>query len=91
VSIKDRLPEANTDSSMPVQCCDTGLRRIDGVSEEMDAEGQVTNTFEYFRQPDEDLGRPMNDIRPDVTDLSNETVCSLAPPPGCMCGPTCCI
>ena len=87
MSIKDRLPEANTDSSMPVQCCDTGLRRIDGVSEEMDAEGQVTNTFEYFRQPDEDLGRPTNDIRPDVTDLSNETVCSLAPPPGCMCGP----
>ena len=50
--------------------------RIDGVSEETNADGEVTSSFEYFRQPEEELesGIGTADIRPDVTDLSEEMV-----------------
>ena len=58
---------------------DTGLRRIDGVSEETDADGEVTNTFEYFRQPEEELGNLTTDIKPDVTNLPEETARSFSP------------
>ena len=51
-----------------------GLRRIDGVSDETDADGDVTNTVEYFRQPEEELGNPTTDIKPDVIDLPPEMV-----------------
>ena len=48
--------------------------RIDGVSEETNADGEVTSSFEYFRQPEEELesGIGTTDIRPDVADLSEE-------------------
>ena len=53
--------------------------RIDGVSEETNADGEVTSTFEYFRQPEEELesGIGTTDIKPDVTDLSEEMARSL--------------
>eukprot|EP00964_Phaeocystis_antarctica_P084116 scaffold52959_cov59-Phaeocystis_antarctica.AAC.8 len=56
--------------------------RIDGVSEETNADGEVTSTFEYFRQPEEELesGIGTADIRPDVADLSEDMVRS---PPFC--------
>ena len=48
--------------------------RIDGVSEETNADGEVTSSFEYFRQPEEELesGIGTADIRPDVADLSED-------------------
>ena len=48
--------------------------RIDGVSEETNADGEVTSTFEYFRQPEEELesGIGTTDIMPDVADLSED-------------------
>ena len=53
--------------------------RIDGVSEETDDDGEVTSSFEYFRQPEEELesGIGTADIRPDVTDLSDDMARSL--------------
>ena len=50
--------------------------RIDGVSEETNADGEVTSSFEYFQQPEEELERGIGttDIRPDVTDLSEDMV-----------------
>ena len=60
--------------------------RIDGVSEETNADGEVTSTFEYFRQPEEELesGIGTTDIRPDVADLSEDMARSL--PFRSMCG-----
>ena len=76
---RDRLLEGNTYCILIRACarCDTGLRRIDGVSEETDTDGEVTSTFEYFRQPEEELGNLTTDIKPDVTDLLEETACSF--------------
>ena len=79
---RDRLLEVNTYSCILIRACarcDTGLRRIDGVSEETDANGVVTNTFEYFRQPEEELGNLTADIKPDVTGLLPETARSFSP------------
>ena len=49
--------------------------RIDGVSEETDDDGEVTSSFEYFRQPEEEFDRGVDTavIKRDVTDLSDET------------------
>ena len=76
---RDRPLEGNTYCALICACtrCDTGLRRIDGVSEETDTDGEVTSTFEYFRQPEEELGNLTTDIKPDVTDLLEETACSF--------------
>ena len=68
----------------------TGLMRIDGVSEETNADGEVTSTFEYFRQPEEELesGIGRTDIRPDVADLSEDMA---RPPPFRSMRSTCCV
>ena len=60
--------------------------RIDGVSEETNADGEVTSTFEYFRQPEEELesGIGRTDIRPDVADLSEDM--ARSPRPLVPCG-----
>ena len=52
----------------------TGLMRIDGVSEETNADGEVTSTFEYFRQPEEELDRGVGttDIGPDSRELPKD-------------------
>ena len=65
----------------------TGLMRIDGVSEETNADGEVTSTFEYFRQPEEELesGIGTTDIRPDVADLSEDMARSLPFRSMCPC------
>ena len=62
--------------------------RIDGVSEETNADGEVTSTFEYFRQPEEELesGIGTTDIRPDATELPKDMVRS---PPFCSMQSTC--
>ena len=64
--------------------------RIDGVSEETNADGEVTSTFEYFRQPEEELesGIGTTDIRPDVADLSEDMARS---PPFRSMQSTCCV
>ena len=66
--------------------------RIDGVSEETDADGEVTSSFEYFRQPEEEFEVDTADIKPDVTDLSDETARNSALPALCFraCGVTGC-
>ena len=48
--------------------------RIDGVSEETNADGEVTSTFEYFRQPEEELGSEIGstDIRPETRELPKD-------------------
>ena len=50
--------------------------RIDGVSEETDADGEVTSSFEYFRQPEEEFDRGVGtaDIKRDVIDLPDKTL-----------------
>ena len=64
--------------------------RIDGVSEETDADGEVTSSFEYFRQSEEEFDRGVGtaDIKRNVTDLSDETVRFSALPATCFraCG-----
>ena len=68
--------------------------RIDGVSEETDADGEVTSSFEYFRQPEEEFDRGVGtaDIKRNVTDLSDEMVRISALPATCFraCGVTGC-
>ena len=55
--------------------------RIDGVSEETDADGEVTSSFEYFRQPEEEFDRGVGtaDIKRDGVALSNEMARNLCP------------
>ena len=62
--------------------------RIDGVSEETDADGTVTSHFEYFRQREEmserAFGMPITtaeDIEAEDRQLETETARLSRPPP----------
>ena len=48
--------------------------RTDGVSEETNADGEVTSTFEYYRQPEEELGRGIGttDTMPYIRELPED-------------------